>query len=403
MKFHNSLIQKPDNRLRLNTDLNNSLHIMQMSSSDLLREVENSLIDNPAVEIEFNYPKAKNIENIPVKKDLFQHLWEQLDIQNEDSKIVELILANCDSSGYLLKRTSDLAKISKIAKSRIEAIRCKIKDCEPYGIASFDLKECLLCQCEKVFPKNKALKKLIEDHLTDIARNDIKKITRETGMLYENIIECISDLKKLNPRPKAEFTTERQSIILPDLLFVKDEDDLQIRPIRYFSLKFNKFDMRSVDQSEKKIIKNYESEAKDLLRYVTNREKSLLKIAKELVLRQRRYLLYQEPKSILMLDDLARSADLHISTISRILKDKTYEYDGEIFKLSSLLSKKISGISKDDLKQRISDLIRNEKQPLSDSDIMIKLNRAGIEIKRRTVTKYREEMRIPNSFERKKI
>ncbi len=407
MKQQNRLIQTQSQNLKLSESMKLSLAFLQMSVQELKETLEKELSENPIAEVEICYFQGNDqfIEAVADTSNGIEELLNQLRFRNKKIPLTlaELILANCDNSGYLKTSLRKLASVSQFNEKEIEAVRQEIMRCEPYGIAAFDLKECLLIQVELVHSKNKVLKQLIRHHLEDIAQGKLETIAHSCKIPTTQVQDQIKLLRSLNPRPGLTFDFTTPLYLRPDLKFYEEDGHIKAKAIEYFTIKYQHFDLNRIDDHDRQYLKEQEKRAKEIENCLKKRSASLVLIGQAMADIQSAYLLHGHCREILKLKDLAELTGLHETTISRALKGKAYEYGNQVFELRSLLNKEINELSADYCKQKISELIRNETTAYSDQALCRLLQEAGITISRRTIAKYRQELNIPSGVVRERL
>lgn len=372
------------------------------------------LSKNPEVQIPINI--------ISVTPSLTQHLIEQLKYNTDDPKVIEIgeaIIANIDKKGYLSATTEELSHSLNVPKEEVEKVLELIQKFDPPGVGARDPRECLLLQAKIIFPENTLLIKLLEEHYDDFLNKRKTKIAKELGISIEQVERLYEFVKEhLNPHPGFQYP-EPPDYIQPDLIVRETEDgNYTVELVDYYLPRvklvetIKNDDLKKLTKDEKNIVKDWKDTAQFLVRSLELRKETLLKVGEEIVKRQQDFM----KKGISQLKpmtyrDIAETTGLHESTISRCVTGKWIQtpqgmYELKFFFTRGLESTKINGeaISSEAIKNAISEIIEQEdkNKPLSDEKISeILKEKLGVKVARRTVAKYREELKIPNSSERK--
>lgn len=358
-------------------------------------------------------PEERNYEAfISEKLTLTDFLYQQIStfkIPPKLSYICHKIIDNLDDSGYFINDYKDFAGLLNVSLMEFYEGLQIVKSLEPEGIASKDLKECLLAQTE-----NPLLRKLINKHLENIAKNKLKDISRDLKISIEETGNLIAELKELNPIPSSGYLSDTNPVqyIVPELEIKTENGEIKVNLINEVVKELN-FSDQYLD-----MLKNSEGETKTYLEKqfkralflkdaLEQRKNNILKIGNSLAKFQKDFFLLGKELKPLTMKTLADDCEISESTVSRICSNKYLDCNKGIFPMKHFFSRAIStkdgDLSSKAIKDKISLLIasENKKKPLSDNEIMKILNNEGIEIKRRTIAKYREDLGIASSSQRK--
>jgi RNA polymerase sigma-54 factor len=258
---------------------------------------------------------------------------------------------------------------------------------------------------------------LIQNHLEDIQHNRLPQIQRRTGFDLNTIKEAIEALKHLNPRPGAQFTSDNIPYVVPDILVERTEDgEYTVRllddwlPNIYISRKYiEMYREKGADPKTKEYLKRKIQAAQWLQESIEQRRHTLEKVTRAIIQHQRAFLdkgpEYIEP---LKMQQIADQVGVHVTTVSRAVDDKWVQTPRGIFPLKRFFgggTQTLSGeeVAWETIKQKLLEIIEKEDKsnPLSDEDLVTKLQEAGYPVARRTVTKYRKMANIPSSRQRK--
>ena len=403
MKFSQKLEIKQTQTFTLSHQMKMSIECLQLSTLKLKDYLEKELEENPLVELEMNYNYlSKEVDFNQISKEdlsLQKELFSQLSFKNikVDEALLETLINLIDDDGYLRKNLDELSKICKRKKEIIEKHLNYIKECEPIGVGAYDLKECLLIQMNQLHFNDFFTKQLIENDLDAIAKNKLNELSKKYNCTIDDIKRAIEIIRTLNPRPAINYMSSSIICVQPDILVYQEDGEIFYKLIDYYAIKIMD-NYKPHSNEEKKYILEKKKQGEILIDSLNKRNETLSSIMRVLINYQKDYLLHQGSLVPLRLIDIANELNYHETTISRALKDKYYEFENAVYPLRNLLCKQLHGNSADDVKNRIRRLIQKEDKtrPYSDSEIVQLLQQENIAISRRTVNKYREEMKIGN-------
>lgn len=463
MSLNLKLQTKLSQQLVLTPQLQLSIKILQLNHLELKESIEQEFQENPLLEIrenslkdemekEFDVDKfvseytkitddylakekisfkrdsneddeeENSFENFIHKKpNLYSHLLWQLHLERLSEKEVEIgeeIIGNIDPDGYLRCDSNEIIRNLNVSSEEFEKVLKVIQRFDPVGIASRNLKECLLVQLEVYGAPFPFLREIIENYLEDLSRKNFKKIAKELNTTPEEIEKAFNYINSLNPKPGSgfEFSPYENQMVEPDVYVVKDGDEYKVLLNRNDipSLRINKkyellLKNDEMDVNTKNFIKEKIKAAYWFIKSVHQRGSTIERVAKAIVEKQRDFfekgISYMKP---LTLRDLADELGLHESTISRVTSNKYMMTPVGLYEMKYFFGTSIRKVGGEDvssitIKELIKEIIENEdsSSPLSDQEISNILKAKGYNIARRTVTKYREAMNILSSSLRK--
>jgi RNA polymerase sigma-54 factor len=354
-------------------------------------------------------------------RSLAEHLIEQLGFQDgltdAERHAATQVIYCLDQNGRLGGTDEDLARDLDLPVEQVQDAVDLIRHLEPPGVGARTLQECLLLQLMELEGDHTLEAMLVERHLDDVAMNRIPKIARETGASIEAIKQAIDFIRHhLNPHPGAEFGASMNHSIAPDVV-VEEIDgrfeiriekggvpDLSISAVYRNLLKESRPDPKVYEYLRRKI-----ESAKWFIDAIQQRQSTLQRISSTIVRKQEDFLRQgvQHLRPMKM-QDVAEEVGVHISTVSRAISGKYIQTPQGIFEMKRFfsggtLSDSGEMVSQRAIKQRLEAIVEREdrRTPLSDDDIVEKLKAEGLNIARRTVTKYRKALGIPSSSRRK--
>ena len=364
------------------------------------------------------------IENtLSTASSLSDHLLWQLSMQTDEPLLREIgsaIVGNLDDDGYLVASFDELAAMGPWPVGDVERALKTIQSFDPVGVAARDLQECLLLQLRHVGLQGTITEKIVMEHLRLLQNHQVPEISRKLGVSIEDLKEHIEIIRNLDPKPGSRYNPQQSQYVIPDVYVMKVEDQyvavlneeglpqLRISPTYRRLLDKNAGSNQANDETRAYVKDKFRS-ALWLIKSVDQRQKTIQKVANSIINFQREFLdhgiEYLRP---LVLRDVANDIGMHESTVSRVVNNKYMHTPQGVFELKYFFHSGISSsygdsVSSVTIKQRIRKIIENEdpRKPLSDSKIVSILQKEGLMLARRTIAKYREELKIPTSNQRK--
>lgn len=362
---------------------------------------------------------------------LQQHLIEQVNLlhfSKIDKLIAHCIIDSLDDKGFLEVEISEITTSvqhllqsmgyeEEIEDDEVLVVLKHIQRLEPIGVGSRNLAECLIVQLDNLPAstpcRNDAIKLL--QHYELLITNELPRLIKQTGLNPDQLRCAVDLLKTLKPHPGLEFQDRESDYQVPDVVVLKKNDCWQVmlNPDAMPKLRVNSFYanmIRRADQSDdNQYLRNQMLEAKNFIKSIDERHKTLLKVATCIVEHQKAFLeIGAEGMKPLVLRDIAEEVELHESTVSRVTTNKYMLTPRGLFELKYFFSSHVGTTSGGEasstaIRAKIKKLISEEnmRKPLSDNAIANMLKEEGIDVARRTVAKYRESLHIPSSSERK--
>lgn len=413
-------------QIKITPQLKQAINMLQMSAQDLRSCLEKEYLENPLLELEYNVPYSSEnrelIFNIPAQENtLERELWEQAEISFKDDRdaigIAKYIIGSLDERGYMILPIEELAQLCKSSSEKIAEVLQVMQKFDPPGICANSLIECLSLQAIRKRIFSGALKYLIQDGLQLLAEGGIKAVAKQGGYSVSEIQNAVDLLKNLNPKPASGYDDGSiGKYITPDVYIEKSEDNYHVSLndayIPMARLSIDDISSLTLDEGDKKYISSKISEARWLLNSIEQRRKNIISMMTYMVSKQQEFIekgeLYLKPMSMA---EAAKAIGVHESTVSRIAANKYVELPWGMFPIRRMFSANIhytnqvdNDITVTKIKSLIQNIIQDEnpQKPLSDSKIKEKLEAMGINIARRTVVKYREQLGFFASNKRKR-
>jgi RNA polymerase sigma-54 factor len=367
--------------------------------------------------------EVPSFENMVSKKtSLVDHLMWQLSLSNltppEEGAGSEII-GNLDVNGYLMASLEEISQSSGQPLDLVEKVLLRIQEFDPLGVASRDLRECLLIQARYLGQLNPWVEKIIQDHLHSLETKNYPAIARALQAPIEEIIPAIEIILALDPKPGRLYSDEEAQYISPDIYVYKIGEEIHIvlNEDGLPRLRINAFYKQALSQrgavseTTREYIQEKLRSAIWLIKSIHQRQRTIYRVAESIFKFQREFLdkgvSHLKP---LILKDVAEEVQMHESTISRVTTNKYVHTPQGIFELKFFFNSSLAGangesVGSESVKERIRVLIAQEDpvHPLSDQELTEILQKENISIARRTVAKYREALGALPSNKRKKI
>jgi RNA polymerase sigma-54 factor len=354
---------------------------------------------------------------------LTDHLTWQLNMSDASPKVKEIgafIIGNIDEDGYLRATSEEVAASGPYETADVEKAIAAIQALDPIGVGARDLRECLLLQLEFLEIDEPMVEQIIRDHWDMFMQRHFVQLAKALGIDMKALEGLVEIIKHLDPKPGRKYSNERAIYVEPDVyvqkvgdeyVIVLNEDGMpKLRINGSYRAMLNSMDSKQ-DGETVNYIKDKIRSAVWLIKSLDQRQRTIYKVAESIVKHQREFLDkgidYLRP---LVLRDVADDIQMHESTVSRVVSNKYMHTPRGLFLMKYFFHSGIDSDTGEDIssltvKKKIQSFIAAEdpRKPLSDSKIMKILNDEGINIARRTVAKYRDELNIPSSTDRKQI
>jgi len=432
--------QKIEQRRLLVPQLNQSLKILALPCIELKALIEAELTINPFLE-ETQAPassKPKLTETLPFnsrlrgtdfefpetqlfkKPSLQEILLRQLGMFTNTDKefaIGQEIIGNIDENGYLRSNLQDIANAQQVVLEAVEKILKLIQQFDPPGVAARTVSECLLIQLGSAKDNDPRLKKIIESYLEDVAKKNYSRISKALNIPSEELRPLINKILRLDPKPGRNYAVEENLRVIPDILIDDKGDELEIsiNDEDIPSVQINKEYKRllkdkSLEPQTREYMRNQLQNALALLRAVFRRKLTLRRIVEAIVEVQEEAIRSDLSRlKPLVMQDVAKMLNIHESTVSRAIMNKYVRLPFGVVALKDFFSTGVQddtgqSVSSKHVLRLIKELIDQEdkKHPLSDQEISNILSQQHhLNVPRRTVHKYREELKLLSSTYRR--
>ncbi len=433
--------------LKMTQEMQQSLQVLQMSAVELQACITEKVSENPLLNIEYQDHQIgfKNIEKLVLLKnqststnstklknedytdaqspanqgiiDIEKYLMEQIPFSNylseTEHKMLLYYINNLNESGYIDIPLETVAERYDVAVESAEKVLQLLQTFEPVGIGARNLKECLLIQIAQSYSACSLPYQIVEQHLDDLAEGALKKIAGLCGKSKLEIQDAVDYIRKLKPKPLQEIIHEAIEYVIPDIIVneVGKEWVVSVNRRHIPTVSIDEYYSQMIKECDSKTKEYLKANLKDasiLIQGLEQRDKTLYRLARLLVEMQPGF--FEKGIAALKpmrLKDAAELLEVHESTISRAIKNKYIQTPCGIFGIQTLFIKGLVNTegtidSTFQIKAKIKEIIQSEdsKKPYSDQNLVAILNKENIQISRRTVAKYREELLISNSTKR---
>jgi len=441
MELKASLSPRLIQKLRLTPQLKQAIHILQVNVIELRELAEQEFEENPLLELEeplsnedieideildqdslsYYLPnqtdpnikdkqeKQRYLESLATKNaSLQENLISQLHLNTsveEEIKIGEYIIGNINDDGYLENSMNQIAEEAQFDKKTALKILELIQSFYPPGVGARDLKESLLIQLKfKGYTKDDLIFKIVDSHLENLEKGNFKKIAQKLKIGEEKVKELIKEIACLEPKCGREFTNEKVSYVYPDLILKENENGYWVEHNNDFfpTLKISNYYKKllkdkNTPEETKKYLKEKLSSALWIIKAINQRQDTILKVAQCLTNHQKEFLEngagHLNP---LILKEVSDEIKMSESTVSRATTGKYISTPHGVLELKDFFSRELNNTSVDKIKALIKSFIEKENptHPLIDFQLTKLLKHKGIDIARRTVAKYRDELKI---------
>lgn len=353
------------------------------------------------------------------KPDLYDHLLWQLRLSTADDgirKVAEAVIGNIDEDGYLRATEEEMALATGADIATVRSAIALVQGFDPPGVGSRNLKECLLLQLNALNLRGTLIEKIIINNMEDLQKKKYGNIAKQYNSPMDDIIAAVKIIEGLDPRPAASFSNVETNYIVPDVFITKTDEGYQITlnedgmPRLRLNSSYRKIFLmkESLTKEDREFLKEKLRLATELIKSLDQRNRTIYKVSESILKFQKEFfdkgVQWLRP---LNLRDVASDINMHESTISRVTSNKFLACNHGVFSFrfffSSAIQSETGEVSSTSVKGIIKKIVSEEdpKKPLSDQMIADRLKAQNITIARRTVAKYREELKIPPQNQRK--
>ena len=371
---------------------------------------------SPAAEV-IEKPSFENFLSQPTS--LSDHLEWQLSLSICSDEVREAghsIIGNLNEDGYLTATLEELAQSGDHLPEHVAEALTLVQLFDPLGVAARDVRECLLIQLHNLALENTLAQQIVSDHLKQLQNKQYREIARALDRPVKAVERCVDIIRKLDPRPGQRFNNSQTRLIEPDVAIVRTGEGYQVvlneDGLPQLRLSHHYRRMLGEDGTTREV-RNYVKErftsAIQLIKNIEQRKQTIIRVCEAIIRRQKEFL----DKGIdqlrpMMIKEVAEEVGVHPSTVSRAVANKYAHTPQGVYELRYFFSEAVQGpagnlTSLINLKRLVKKMIEEEEamHPLTDEQITHRLRDVGYCVTRRTVAKYREDMRIPSTHQRR--
>lgn len=433
MNLNVGLWQKQTLKLAMTQELTQAIALLQYSAQELTAFLESKALENPLITISDApfYQKKRRNRSESTKTDWIEQIADQT-ISSEEQfisqlnfnkltdrqlQIIKHLLQYLDENGYFRGDLAEIQKRWNVPVVQLEEGLSIIQGLEPAGIGARNLQECMLIQLKRNHPEDELAQKILTDYFVPFAEKKWKFLSKELHISLKELQNIFDRVQQLNPRPGADFSFGQTEYIIPDAIIDVTGEDISVRlwdaaiPKVNFNAPFYTRFSTSQDEQVGKFLQEKVQDFHWIMKSIEQRKETLAKVILKITEKQPDFFLkgpnYLQPMTM---KDLAQELGVHESTISRAARGKYVQTPSGTIPLKTFFSSMIQTTSDENtssshVKNRISQLIdgENKQSPYSDQEIVELLKKnEGIMVSRRTVAKYRDQLGIPSSPNRKR-
>lgn len=456
MKIGYELTIEQTQKLSMTPELIQAIQILQYNNQELNEYIDKEILENPILESEYHKESDTDIdidslrdqliqadENVEAYKQWESHstgdeysyenfvafnytltefLIEQLhfsSLKGQDAGIGRYIIENIDDNGYLSMSLEEICRVLDVDLDSCERVLDVIHTFEPSGVGARDLNECLIIQLASLGELTDEIEFIISNRLKDLADNKYALISKEVGISPSEVQDIADLIKTLEPKPGRGFDSDNSvKYIIPDIYVEAVNDEYIVNandastPSLHISSYYNSLiEEAKSDKELSNYLNNRFNSAMWLMKSIEQRKKTIYNVASAIVQFQNDFFAkgdkFLKP---LTLKQIAETVGVHESTVSRAINGKYMQCPRGVFELKyfftgGILNDDGSGVSSNSIKSMIKEFVdaEDDKKPLSDSKISELLHEKGIDISRRTVAKYRDDIGILPSSKRRRF
>jgi RNA polymerase sigma-54 factor len=442
-------------RLSLTPEMKQALMVLQMSAVDLRDLILEQVQENPLIELEDDYTEeslsteedgiddellsyfldsAEPVQDLSRNTDpavnrvyepstsrvavsLRDYLAAQVGVipmSSGEKAAVATIIGSLDDNGYLRAEPGEISRLSGQSKETVERALRVVQSLDPPGVGAADLRECLSLQA-KAMGKTGLEIKLIDGHLEDLAAGRYKRIAKEQGVTVSEVLSAKNFILKLDPKPGAAFSPFPIAYIVPEVAVRRVGGDLRVemndRAIP--RIRWNRYYRelaRRGDKEARSYLRHEIKRAQNLMKCIEQRKTTLIRVMEAIIARQKSFFV-EGPGCLepLTLKDISEEIGVHESTVSRAVANKYVDTTYGVLPCKTFFSPRVrksrTALSQDSVKAAIAEIVKSEDSmnPLGDQEICRELEKRGMRVARRTVSKYRAELGIMPKMKRKSV
>ncbi|WP_163527078.1 RNA polymerase factor sigma-54 [Halobacillus ihumii] len=433
------LLQKQ--KMIMTPHLNQAITMLQYNTVEMEQFIQEESLENPMIELEEPKREVSFSEDIPMsayrakpashmeadqldtlsreEKTLTDHLNEQtcfLHLQEKERMIINYLILSLDDNGYLTVSPAETARLLRVSKMDVDRGISMLQQLEPAGVGARNLQECLLLQLRAHRPDNQAAERVIAEYLDSLAQHKWNEIASRLAISLEQVKSIAQLIQSLDPKPGAALSPASTKYLVPDIILENEEGNYKISlndrflPTIQMNKQYSGYLGQNNDASAY-LSKHYQRYVW-LLKSIEQRRTTIINVTKVIIAKQMEFLGSGDIGMLqpMTMKDVAEEVDVHESTVSRATKNKVIQTPRGTYELRLFFTSKLGGNEDGTSSAKVKTLLKqlisseNKKRPLSDQKISYHFKQQeGVKVSRRTIAKYREELRILPSSKRKEI
>ena len=399
-----------------------SLHILSLDNGELSEFLQNEYIENPILDhtasgSSFTVSETQDFDIPEEATDMVKtYLLDQLnqnDYTESEWRTMNFMIDCLDSGGFFRISFEEVSALLAIPLEEIKTCYETLSGLEPVGIFSRSLPECLLRQLDFLGKRTPVMEKIIQNHLDDIALGHISTVSRSLHISTAEVRKHIAVIRNLNSKPLQGFSTEKIEYITPDIIVTcqGNQWDIRLNDDWVGNYSLNDYYVRMLRGTKDPQLKEYFQQKYERCRFIIasieQRRNTMIRITESILSRQPEFLKNHGFLRPMTMNEVAEDIGMHVSTVSRGVKGKYLQFPCGIISMKSLFSGSSPAagaqVSAVDIKGILKEMVSREdpKKPFSDQKLSLLLKEKGFSISRRTVAKYREQMGIKGTYDRK--
>lgn len=408
---------------RITAHLAQSAQLLHASRADLERYLQEQTERNPflsytsPIATTTTDPLAQLSSDTGVSLD--EHLFNQLQDKTYPKTLQPILMAliSClDNNGYCYQKREALAAKLHCSPAEIDAGLALIKQCDPAGIGASSVQECLKLQLQRRTPTPQLALTIVTDYFTALSTRDWPTLLTALNVTEAALHAALQTIQALNPRPAAAFTRAVVPIIIPDLIITATPRGQHCQlatpftaALQFDTAAFEHFQAKATDKQTQRFLSQQEQHYRTLQHVLTYREERLLALGQLILTTQCAF--FQDHRTTALIpweqQQAAQALAVHPSTISRLVNEKFLSFAGHLYPLQAFFPQSPSQQIPKQTTRQIHDLIaqliatEDKKSPLSDQQLAQALKQQGLPLSRRVIAKYRHQLNIPSSYQRK--
>ncbi|HVC00511.1 MAG TPA: RNA polymerase factor sigma-54 [Candidatus Dormibacteraeota bacterium] len=337
-------------------------------------------------------------------------------IDERTAEIAREIIGNLNENGYLTATVEEIAAAGPYSAEEVKKAIEQVQQFDPPGVAARDLSECLLLQLRLLNSDNSLAEQIVTDHLKQLQTNQLREIARALNRPVDVVKRAVETIRKLDPRPGLRYNVTAPALVEPDVYFRKVSgewqaflNDDEVPQLRISPTYSRMLARGAADRDVRNYVRERLAAAMQLMKNIEQRKHTILRVCDAIIRRQGECLEYgMDHLKPMMIKEVAEDVGVHPSTVSRAVSSKYAHTPHGVLELRTFFSEAVNGpqgyhVSLVTLKRRVRKMIEEENsaKPFTDDQIAKQLDAEGIHVTRRTVAKYREDMRIPSTHQRR--